>query len=64
MTTKVIQCKCKNAFQDERYGLRMRIHNMRKLDGSMSAKWRCTVCGDEKSGAIPIGKSAQVSKEK
>jgi hypothetical protein len=48
MTTRVLECVCKHAFQDERYGKNMRLHNPKNhnpkkdKDGN---KWRCTVCG-------------------
>lgn len=39
--TRVMQCTCRHPFQDERYGINMRVHNaMRKPRPG----WRCTVC--------------------
>ena len=40
--TATRQCVCANAFQDERYGKQMRVHNVGK------GKVHCTVCGTEK----------------
>jgi len=37
------KCSCYNAFQDERCGTGIRVHNRCK-DG-----WRCTVCGKVRS---------------
>jgi hypothetical protein len=41
--TKVKRCDCKHAYQDEKYGHGMRVHNLKK-DGD---KANCTVCGRE-----------------
>ena len=41
----LLQCTCKNEWQDKRYGKGVRLHNrMGKTD-----KFRCTVCGFERS---------------
>jgi len=40
MTTKVIKCNCKHAWQDETYGYGNRIANELK-----NGQLRCTVCG-------------------
>ena len=42
----VLSCDCEHAFQDARYGLRMRQHTT----GPSSSKepFRCTVCGKGK----------------
>lgn len=45
MNTKIIACTCKSAFQDERYGLRNRVHNA----ANGKKVWRCTVCKVERS---------------
>jgi hypothetical protein len=38
--TKLLKCNCKNHYQDQKYGLGMRIVNScLKPPG-----WRCTVC--------------------
>lgn len=45
----IIACRCTNAFQDELYGYRMRVHNETKQNGPKDARrQRCTVCLDEK----------------
>ncbi len=40
---KIIKCKCKHDYQDEKYGKGNRVHNP-TVKG-----YRCTVCGDEKA---------------
>jgi|GEM_PF-2367849 acetone carboxylase gamma subunit len=46
--TRVMRCTCQHAFQDERYGQNMRVHNaMRKPKPG----WRCTVCLKTKEDA-------------
>lgn len=47
MSTKVIACTCNHVYQDNRYGNKMRLHN--KGGGNGNIKWRCTVCGNEKT---------------
>lgn len=47
--TRVMRCTCQHAFQDERYGQNMRVHNaMRKPKPG----WRCTVCLKEKEDLL------------
>lgn len=41
--TKIIKCDCKHESQDKLYGRGYRVHN-----GTISGKWRCTVCKKEK----------------
>ena len=47
------KCKCGDymtaaaQYQNEKYGLGIRVHN--PLGGANRGKFRCTVCGDEKS---------------
>lgn len=48
MATKITQCQCAHAFQDERYGKGNRVHNGMKKDGTGKCGHRCTVCGREK----------------
>lgn len=43
--TKRMKCECYQRFQDERYGLRVRIHNRMGIGGK---EWRCTGCGTVK----------------
>lgn len=42
-TTRVMSCSCNNKFQDQKYGPKMRLHNI----GAKGQK-RCTVCGAQK----------------
>jgi len=44
------KCRCANAYQDKKYGKKMRVHNrtQQKSDKSLQG-WRCTVCKDVKS---------------
>lgn len=45
----VLECVCKSAFQDQRYGPGRRYHNQKKTTQSMPPIYRCTVCGTERS---------------
>jgi hypothetical protein len=47
--TRVMQCTCKHPFQDERYGINMRVHNARRKP---RPGWRCTVCLKEKEDVL------------
>ena len=42
--TKIKTCTCKHEYQDKKYGKKQRVHN-----STATNKWRCTVCGNEKS---------------
>lgn len=44
--TKVINCSCKNEYQDKLYGMNKRLGNV-KSDKSDSDTARCTSCGKE-----------------
>lgn len=46
--TKVLWCTCAHAYQDERYGAQMRVHNALKSDSKSGQTWRCTVCSRER----------------
>jgi len=39
---KIMQCSCKNPYQDKLYGYSIRLHNPK------SGGFRCTVCGTTK----------------
>ena len=39
--TRVLRCTCQHPFQDERYGINLRIHNATRKP---RPGWRCTVC--------------------
>jgi len=44
------KCRCKNAYQDKKYGKWLRVHNRTKQQDSKELQgWRCTVCKDVKS---------------
>ena len=43
--TKIIKCRCKSEFQDERYGKGKRVHNQTTKNNGRT--YRCTVCGNE-----------------
>jgi len=49
-STRVLRCKCKHEFQDERYGRGLRLHNA-KVDGK---KYVCTVCRNERTKDSPF----------
>ena len=42
--TKIINCDCKNAFQDETYGKVKRVHNYAAKANGGNGGWRYTVC--------------------
>jgi hypothetical protein len=50
--TAILRCSgpnCRNAYQDERCGKGMRVHNRTKQNKQTpEQRWRCTVCKDEK----------------
>ncbi len=45
-TTKIMQCKCRHEYQDQKYGNGMRVYNVGASTRGVS-KARCTVCGTE-----------------
>ena len=45
--TKVLPCNCTHAYQDEKYGRGLRLHNRATKETDL---WRCTVCGKERKG--------------
>ena len=47
--TRVMQCSRKHPFQDERYGINMRVHNATRKP---RPGWRCTVCLNEKEDLL------------
>ena len=56
------KCKCKHAFQDEKYGLSMRVHTIAdKQSTSGQKKGRCTVCGEEHfvGGNQPVAEESE-----
>lgn len=53
--TVKLPCQCKNTFQDDRYGLGIRLHNatiragtLKKENDNQFTSARCTVCSDVK----------------
>lgn len=46
--TKVLFCGCRHAYQDERYGAQMRVHNAYVVKGAKDG-FRCTVCRTERA---------------
>ena len=44
----IIECSCKNEFQDREHGRRMRVRNAKKKRTGARQSWRCTVCGKVK----------------
>ena len=45
-TPKVLQCVCEHEFQDRKYGKGFRLFNRALKEAN---KYRCTVCGKEKT---------------
>jgi hypothetical protein len=44
--TKLLFCGCEHKFQDERYGVHIRVCNGKKpKQGTVPTEFRCTVCG-------------------
>jgi len=56
----VLPCGCQHEFQDERYGVGMRVHNLVPKQQGPDF-WRCTVCCNEKRG--PEEKKAEKSRK-
>ena len=42
------QCSCQSKFQDERYGLNKRVHNIARSIRKDGIAFRCTVCGKKR----------------
>lgn len=40
----ILACKCKNKYQDEKYGAGQRVHNYMRGKESGKPQARCTVC--------------------
>lgn len=47
--SEVLKCICDHKFQDEKYGRGMRIMNPTGKSDK-GDKYRCTVCGEERTG--------------
>ena len=49
-TVAIKKCTCANAYQDKKYGKKLRVHNRTKQSDDQHNKgWRCTVCKDVKT---------------
>lgn len=44
VTSKPIKCNCQHEFQDQTYGVGMRLHTKMKQNVSTDKTWKCTVC--------------------
>jgi hypothetical protein len=47
--TKVLRCSCQHDYQDETYGVGLRVHNLK-----MNGQYACTVCGTIRGAAQTI----------
>lgn len=45
--SKVLKCACAHVYQDEQYGVGMRLYNPCSGSGN-EIEYRCTVCGVQK----------------
>ncbi|MCK9568937.1 hypothetical protein M0R72_08350 [Candidatus Pacearchaeota archaeon] len=43
------KCDCKNAYQDEKYGQNIRVHNLMAKSKETTKMGRCTVCSKERA---------------
>jgi hypothetical protein len=43
--TKLLKCACRSEYQDQKYGLGVRVMNMLQKAGKTLNSCRCTVCG-------------------
>ncbi len=66
VTTNVRFCTCVHEGQDKMFGKRNRLHNLTKKED-----WRCTVCGNIKTGthsgkppAMPVPEAAKKKEKK
>lgn len=50
MKTKRLRCTCKHEYQDRRYGPQVRVHNKMVTPKDHPDQYRCTVCGEERTG--------------
>lgn len=49
--SEVLKCVCDHKFQDEKYGRGMRVMNPTGKSDK-GDKYKCTVCGNERTGGI------------
>lgn len=52
MNTEIKKCGCESEYQDKKYGLKRRVHNIKANGGS-----RCVVCGSDNKGDTPVKKN-------
>jgi hypothetical protein len=45
----IMKCSCEHEYQDQKYGLEMRVHNP-----MMNGQYRCTVCQAVRGSIKPI----------
>lgn len=50
----ILKCKCKNEYQEKKYGNSLRVHNPCKKEPNKPQYWRCTVCLNVKEGPNQI----------
>jgi hypothetical protein len=48
MSTAIMECSCRNAYQDTQYGEKKRVFNALPSVDKGSGKFRCTACGTER----------------
>ena len=58
MSTLILKCNCDYVYQDEKYGLKQRLHNITKGGNA-----RCTVCGNMKLKVVEVPKEAKNVKQ-
>ena len=63
-TSKAIKCTCVHEFQDQNYGMGMRLHTKVKQKVSTDKTWRCTVCGKERDGGNNIITVSNIKEKK
>ena len=45
MPKLIMPCSCKHTYQDQKYGVGLRLHNYTKhYPNKTTGGWRCTVC--------------------
>lgn len=50
--TKVVRCNCYSVYQDDTYGKGLRVANKVVTPPNSPAQFRCTVCGQVRSGDV------------
>jgi hypothetical protein len=44
----ILQCSCKNSYQDKTHGTDNRVHNPKAKKQGAEQVWKCSVCSAEK----------------